>query len=244
MAPHQVTVGASEEARSQHIVAFSTAKHDPANHPRRAGPAHNTDYCNQQEKSLHCIQAEGKKGARSGQQIKQLHRISATAILYILIRLIAILINCTNKGRRNHYASRSGKMDRSWRRKGNVTVLSHWIVWRKKSRQQNGKMQGAKRCQQRDRFLAAAHARSSVRMRGSAKNRNKSAINIPHTRNRAESMTDPITTYTSRASIASSSNGPRPGQFMMTSIKSEALRSDPSENPNSEMRGDAAVGRA
>src|SRR5580698_2790059 len=175
---------------------------------------------------------------------KQLHRISAAAILDIFNRLIATLIEGTNKRTGDVHFFGTGKMDMSWRREGEVAILLHWIVRRKKSREQNAEMQGAESDKQCDRFPAADHARSSVRMRGSARNRNRSASSIPLTKKMAESMTDPITTYTSRARIASSSNGPMPGQVMITSIKSEALRSDPREKPKREMSGAAAVGNA
>src|SRR5260370_1038840 len=66
----------------------------------------------------------------------------------------------------------------------------------------------------------------------------------PATRNSVDSSTPPITTYKSRARIASSKNGPSPGQLITTSTSSDPLSSVPILKPNSAIHGGGVCGNA
>src|SRR5579864_8575865 len=79
-------------------------------------------------------------------------------------------------------------------------------------------------------------------IRGSAQYNSKSATKFPVIRNSVDNSTPPITTYKSRARIASSKNGPSPGQLITTSTSREALNREPRLNPKSAISGCAAAG--
>src|ERR1700687_1047848 len=79
-------------------------------------------------------------------------------------------------------------------------------------------------------------------IRGSAQYNSKSAIKLPVTRNNVDNSTPPITRYKSRARIASSKNGPSPGQLITTSTSREELNRVPRLNPKSAISGCAAAG--
>src|ERR1700719_5108086 len=89
-----------------------------------------------------------------------------------------------------------------------------------------------------------AHRTATARMRASDQYNNKSAAKFPATRNSVESNTPPITTYKSRARIASLKNGPSPGQPINASTTSDPLRRVPRLKPKSAMSGCAAAGSA
>src|SRR5580704_7421826 len=84
----------------------------------------------------------------------------------------------------------------------------------------------------------------AARMRGSLQYNSKSASRLPITRNTDDNRTAAITTYTSRARIASSTSGPSPGQLSTTSIKRDMLSSDPIENPSKEISEFIPAGNA
>src|SRR5882724_3284526 len=84
----------------------------------------------------------------------------------------------------------------------------------------------------------------SVRIRGSAQKRSKSARKFPPTRKSVEKKTPPTTTYRSRARIASNNKGPRPGQLMTTSMSNDPLNKAPMLKPKRAMSGLAAAGSA
>ena len=65
-------------------------------------------------------------------------------------------------------------------------------------------------------------------------------MKLPTSKNRAEKMIPPITRYRSRASVASSRSGPRPGHPVATSTSNEPLSSEAIEKPKSEIAGLAA----
>src|SRR6267142_805634 len=83
-----------------------------------------------------------------------------------------------------------------------------------------------------------------ARMRGSTQYKSRSATKFPLTRNSVDSSTPPITTYKSLARIASSRNGPSPGQLITTSTNSDPLSSVPRLNPKSAINGCPAAGSA
>src|SRR5215472_848261 len=87
-------------------------------------------------------------------------------------------------------------------------------------------------------------SRGPTLMRGSTVKISISANRFPAIRNTEESTTTPVTMYTSRERIASRRSGPKPGQLMMTSTRSDALSIVATESPKSEMRGLIAAGRA
>src|SRR5258707_501563 len=84
----------------------------------------------------------------------------------------------------------------------------------------------------------------SVRIRGSARYRSKSAPRFPSTKKIVENRIAPTTTYKSRERIDSNNSGPSPGQLITTSTISELLSNAPMLKPNSEIRGLAAAGSA
>src|SRR5882757_11129138 len=86
-------------------------------------------------------------------------------------------------------------------------------------------------------------SRPPVRIRGSETSSNTSARKLPPTRNSAEKTIPPITRYRSRASVASSNNGPRPGHPVATSTSKDPLSREAIEKPKREIAGLAATGR-
>src|SRR5882724_5612307 len=84
----------------------------------------------------------------------------------------------------------------------------------------------------------------SVRIRGSAQKRSKSARKFPPTRKSVENRTPPTTTYRSRARMDSNNSGPSPGQLITTSMSSDPLSNTPMLKPNRDITGFAAAGSA
>src|SRR2546425_10781423 len=126
-----------------------------------------------------------------------------------------------------------------------LAVLLGGIVGREKSRQRDDSVENGKGEEPSLPAAAPDHlAATSVRILGSAKYSNTSARKFPATRKIVEQSTPPITTYKSRARIASSKSGPSPGQLITTSTNKEPLNRVPTLKPKREMRGLAAARRA
>src|SRR5229473_1345378 len=113
-------------------------------------------------------------------------------------------------------------------------VLLDRIVRREETGTDHNTVKHAKDDEPSDEHAPHSHrALLSVRIRGSAQNRSKSASKIP-----------PTTTYRSRARMASNNSGPSPGQLITTSMSSDPLNNAPMRNPKRDMRGLAAAGSA
>src|SRR5207245_5720023 len=117
------------------------------------------------------------------------------------------------------------KMQPHGRQIGALTILLCRIVGRKEARENYRRMQRDKKHKPSRDCALYFQTPVSVRMRGSAQYRSRSARKFPLTRKSVERRTPPITTYKSRARMASSKNGPSPGQLMTTSTKSDPLSS-------------------
>src|SRR6267143_2318268 len=134
------------------------------------------------------------------------------------------------------------EMNSGGRRVGAFTILLRRIVWREKSSAGYDPVkhtQGEDPSQQSP--LLRHRAAVLVRILGSAQYSSMSARKFPPMRKRVDRSTPPTTTYMSRARIASSKNGPSPGQLMTTSTSKDPLRSVPTLKPKSEMSGFAAA---
>src|ERR1041384_6496190 len=95
-------------------------------------------------------------------------------------------------------------------------------------------------CDAQSQLRGVPHGR---RILGSTATSNTSESKLPASSSTEENNTVPMTTYISRAKMASSSNGPMPGQLMMISMRSEALSMVATEIPNREISGLATAGR-
>src|ERR1700747_1899107 len=126
-----------------------------------------------------------------------------------------------------------------------LTILLHGIVGSKKSAACNRHVKRPQH-QKPAKIPPPLHHRApaAVRIRGSAQYISTSARKFPATRKTVEHSTPPITTYRSRASMASSKSGPIPGQLIMISTSREPLKSVPTLKPNRPTKGFGAAGRA
>src|SRR5262249_38881636 len=113
------------------------------------------------------------------------------------------------------------------RGEGMLAILLNGIIGSHKPRGQNGCVQGDQKKQPDLGFVEWPLHDHSARIRGSAQNSRMSARRFPAMRNIVESKTPPITTYKSRASMASSKKGPNPGHPVTTSTSSDPLKRVP-----------------
>src|ERR1700757_465477 len=125
-----------------------------------------------------------------------------------------------------------------------LPILFCRIVRGKKSGKDHNRMEREKKDNPSRDGALPFQVPASVRIRGSAQYRSRSATKFPPTRKRVESRTPPITTYKSRARIASKRKGPSPGQLITTSTSNEPLNNAPILNPKREISGFAAAGSA
>src|SRR5258706_10676141 len=126
-----------------------------------------------------------------------------------------------------------------------LAVLSCGIVGREKARACHGQMKYHEHNQSNQQSRACSHRPdASARIRGSTQYSNKSARKLPATKKSVDSNTPPITTYKSLAKIASSRNGPSPGQLITTSTNSDPLSNVPMLKPKSAIKGCPAAGSA
>src|SRR6266404_2540402 len=124
-----------------------------------------------------------------------------------------------------------------------LAVLCCGIVGREKSRACHGQMKYDEHDQSNPQSRSRSHRPdASARIRGSTQYSSKSARKLPATKKSVDSNTPPITTYKSLAKIASSRNGPSPGQLITTSTNSDPLSSVPRLNPKSAINGCPAAG--
>src|SRR5260221_9470823 len=128
---------------------------------------------------------------------------------------------------------------------GMLTILLHGIVGSKKTRAGHYRVKRAQH-QKPAKNLASLHylTPAVARIRGSAQYSSTSARKFPATRKTVENSTPPITTYRSRASMASSKRGPIPGQLIMFSTSREPLKTVPTLKPNKAISGLAELRRA
>src|SRR5260370_11808759 len=128
------------------------------------------------------------------------------------------------------------QMNSHGRQIGALAILLGGVVGRKESRKRNHSVENGKGEEPSLPAAALDHpVATSVRTLGSAKYNNTSARRFPTTRKIVEHSTPPITTYKSRARMASSSSGPSPGQLITTSLISDLLRTAPILNQEIEI---------
>src|SRR5579864_612307 len=175
---------------------------------------------------------------------EELQGNESSCIFIVLIKGALANLPGVNKRPRMKVPLRINKMQPHRRQVGTLAVLLRRIVWCEKTREDHNRVQNDQKDKPTRDFAAQPQACISVRIRGSAQNRSRSARKFPPTRKSVDSRTPPMTTYKSRANIASSRNGPSPGQLITTSMRSDPLNSVPMLNPKREMRGFAAAGSA
>src|SRR5215469_8703017 len=122
------------------------------------------------------------------------------------------------------------KMKPHRRQVGTLAVLFGRITWSEKTREDHNRVQNNQKDKPSRDFAPQFQSFDSIRIRGSAQKRSRSARKFAPTRKSVVRRTPPMTTYKSRANIASS--------------RSDPLNSVPMLNPKREMRGFAAAGSA
>src|SRR5438270_2788826 len=123
-------------------------------------------------------------------------------------------------------------MQPGWRYKRNVTILSDRIVRGDKPGKHNDGVQQREKRYGGPHFPLASHLLITsycILTRGSAATSMTSASRFPTIMKRVDDITAPTTTYKSLDMVASSNNGPNPGQPVTTSTSSDPLRSPPTE---------------
>src|SRR5712671_5872407 len=126
-----------------------------------------------------------------------------------------------------------------------LAVLRCGIAGCEKSRGCHGQMKYHEHDQSNQPPPARSHRPdASARIRGSTQYSSRSARKLPETKKSVDSNTPPITTYKSLAKIASSRNGPSPGQLITTSTNSDPLSNVPMLKPKSAIKGCPAAGSA
>src|ERR1700738_4865791 len=176
---------------------------------------------------------------------KELHGNCSSSVLFVCIEAAWSQRLCVNKRPQMKPAVRIDKMQPHRRRVRMVAVLRRRVVWRTKPRARHAQMKRAEHRHAHEQSRSYTHRpAASALIRGSTQYNSKSATKFPTTRNKVDSSTPPITTYKSRARIASSKNGPSPGQLITTSTRSDPLSSVPRLNPKSAISGCAAAGSA
>src|SRR5262245_35324724 len=114
---------------------------------------------------------------------------------------------------------RVNEMKAHWRQVGTLAILLNRILRRNQTYANNDRVHHTKEDQPSHAYAQQLHRGwLSVRILGSAQYRSKSARKFPPTRKRVENRMPPMTTYKSRARMASNKNGPSPGQLITTSM--------------------------
>src|ERR1051325_2702467 len=175
---------------------------------------------------------------------EKLQRKRATCIFLILVEGPLMRPQGVHKGARMETSLGIHKMEPHGRQVGILAILLSRIVGRKEACEDYRGVQHNKKHKPSRDCALYSQTLVSVRMRGSAQYRSRSARKLPPIRKSVERRTPPMTTYKSRARIASSKNGPSPGQLMSTSTRSDPLNSVPILNPKREISGFAAAGSA
>src|SRR5213083_1988848 len=172
------------------------------------------------------------------------YRIYGAAIFAVLAEASRVACEAVNKWSQMNPPCCLREVQARRRSKGHIAVLFGRRVRRQETREQNRHIQNGEQAQRgSDVSYGEAHA-WSARSRGSAKYSRASATKFPARRSRVEHSTAPMTRWRSRAAIASSSSGPRPGQLIIASTTSDALSRAAIDSPSSERSGLAAALRA
>src|SRR5437588_10374391 len=180
----------------------------------------------------------------AGSQHEELQGNRECSVFLILVERAFSQLERISKRTRVKMTLGIQEMEPHGRYLGILAVLLGRIVRRKETGENHERVQRDKQYEPSRDCALPSQAIVSVRMRGSAQYKSRSARKFPPTRKSVERTTPPITTYKSRARMASSRNGPSPGQLITTSMRSEPLSSVPTLNPNREISGFAAAGRA
>src|SRR5882762_892840 len=190
----------------------------------------------QREHSQHAIRCAADE---------KFHGNCIRSILFVFIE--AFRPQCQRIKKRSQMcpAARIHEMRPHRRRIRMLAVLRRGIVGCEKARACHGKMKYDEHDQSNQQSRARAHRPdASARIRGSTQYKSISATKFPLTRKSVDSNTPPITTYKSLAKIASSRNGPSPGQLITTSTNSDPLSNVPRLKPKSAISGCPAAGSA
>src|SRR5712672_1570651 len=176
---------------------------------------------------------------------KKLYRDCIRSVLFVFIEAARSRRESVKKRPQMCPAGRIHKMKPHRRRVRMLAVLRCGIVGRKKSRACHGQMKYHEHDQSNQQSRARSHRPDAcARIRGSTQYSSKSARKLPATKKSVDSKTPPITTYKSLAKIASSRNGPSPGQLITTSTSSDPLSNVPRLNPKRAINGCPAAGSA